>query len=115
MINEAYAFEKIMKREQDIPTPGNAKNKSELEYHEITLEEAIQHLKDSLSDDSRKWSCEQCRHEHEQLLEWLEDLKRLRITLDKSYIAFRNLLYLYADLKNKFEEYVKNQRNSTND
>lgn len=44
----------------------------------MTLEEAIQHLKESLSDPTHKWGCEECKEEHEQLLEWLEDYKQLK-------------------------------------
>lgn len=44
----------------------------------MALEEAIQHLKESLSDPTHKWGCEECKAEHEQLLEWLEDYKRLQ-------------------------------------
>lgn len=44
----------------------------------MTLESAIQHLKESLSDHTHKWSCEECKAEHEQLLEWLEDYKQLK-------------------------------------
>ena len=44
----------------------------------MTLEEAIQHLKESLADTTHKWGCEECKQEHEQLLEWLEDYKQLK-------------------------------------
>jgi hypothetical protein len=43
----------------------------------MTLEEAIQHLRESLADPTHKWGCEECKQEHEQLLVWLEDYKRL--------------------------------------
>lgn len=52
----------------------------------MTLEEAIQHLKESLADHMHKWDCEECNAEHEQLLEWLEDYKQLKsdyIDIDK--------------------------------
>lgn len=42
----------------------------------MTLEEAIQHLEESLSD--KEWSCEACKEEHEQLLKWLYELKHFR-------------------------------------
>lgn len=44
----------------------------------MTLEEAIQHLRESLADPTHEWGCEECKQEHEQLLEWLEDYKRLQ-------------------------------------
>ena len=53
----------------------------------MTLEEAIMHLKESLADPTHKWGCEECKQEHEQLLEWLEDYKQLKSD--------------YADLDNK--------------
>ena len=42
----------------------------------MTLEEAIQHLEESLND--KEWSCESCKMEHEQLLKWLKELRRFR-------------------------------------
>lgn len=44
----------------------------------MTIDSAIQHLKESLADPTHKWGCEECKQEHEQLLEWLEDYKRLQ-------------------------------------
>lgn len=44
----------------------------------MDLESAIQHLKESIADPTHKWGCEECKQEHEQLLEWLEDYKRLQ-------------------------------------
>jgi len=43
----------------------------------MKLEEAINHLEESLADQSRDWGCEECKAEHEQLLEWLKDYQRL--------------------------------------
>ena len=45
----------------------------------MTLDEAIEHLDDSLQDKNHKWSCKGCRREHEQLRDWLEELKLRRI------------------------------------
>ena len=45
---------------------------------EMTLQEAIDHLKDTLSDIDHKWNCDKCREEHEQLLEWLIELQKYR-------------------------------------
>ena len=44
----------------------------------MTLDEAIIHLEEMLSDNNREW-CDECRREHEQLLEWLRELKVLRL------------------------------------
>lgn len=44
---------------------------------EMTLAEAIKHLEESLADQSHDWGCEECKAEHEQLLEWLKDYQRL--------------------------------------
>lgn len=44
----------------------------------MTLNEAIEHLDETLGDSSRTWSCEECRQEHIQLREWLIELKGLR-------------------------------------
>ena len=40
----------------------------------MTLNEAIEHLCDILKPD-KKWECEECRNEHIQLREWLNELK----------------------------------------
>ena len=42
----------------------------------MTLEEAIKHARDTA--ENRTDLCEECRAEHEQLAEWLEELVRLR-------------------------------------
>jgi anaerobic ribonucleoside-triphosphate reductase len=44
----------------------------------MTLEEAIQHLNETLSDPEHDWECEECKEEHEQLLSFLQELKRRR-------------------------------------
>lgn len=44
----------------------------------MTLDEAIKHLEEILSDKSHKWSCESCKQEHKQLLVWLKELKALK-------------------------------------
>jgi DNA repair exonuclease SbcCD ATPase subunit len=44
----------------------------------VELNDAIYHLKESLADPTHKWGCEECKQEHEQLLEWLEDYKQLK-------------------------------------
>lgn len=44
----------------------------------MKLDEAIKHLEESLADPGHDWGCEECKGEHEQLLEWLRELKELR-------------------------------------
>lgn len=45
---------------------------------EMTLDDAIAHLDDTLSDTGRKWSCESCRMEHVQLRAWLAELRDIK-------------------------------------
>lgn len=49
----------------------------------MKLNEAISHLEKSLADPSHDWGCEECKAEHEQLLEWLTELKDLRAIFSK--------------------------------
>ena len=55
----------------------------------MTLDDAIAHLDDTLSDTGRKWSCESCRMEHVQLRAWLDELRYIKrkrnapLTLDE--------------------------------
>ena len=44
---------------------------------QMTLDEAIDHLKESLNDQRREW-CDECKKEHYQLLNWLYELRKLR-------------------------------------
>ena len=50
----------------------------------MTLDEAIQHLEETLADIDHKWSCAECKSEQEQLLEWLIELKQRRSVDDKT-------------------------------
>ena len=56
---------------------------------EMTLDDAIAHLDNTLSDTGRKWSCESCRQEHVQLRAWLAELREIKqnrnepLTLDE--------------------------------
>ena len=55
----------------------------------LTLDDAIAHLDNTLSDTGRKWSCESCRMEHVQLRAWLAELREIKqerntpLTLDE--------------------------------
>ena len=42
----------------------------------MTLDEAIEHLEDSI--ENKEFSCESCKEEHKQLLEWLKELRNLK-------------------------------------
>lgn len=42
----------------------------------MSLDEAIEHLKEKLDKDS--FDCVECKNEHEQLLKWLLELKQYR-------------------------------------
>lgn len=42
-----------------------------MSMEKMTLEDAIRHLNDTLANKDHKWSCEECRQEHEQLRDWL--------------------------------------------
>ncbi len=55
----------------------------------MTLEEAIQHLRESLADPTHKWGCEECKQEHIQLLVWLESYKDISVSYPKvkEYLA----------------------------
>lgn len=44
----------------------------------MTLEEAITHLGESLNDPNRDWGCKECKDEHLQLRNWLQELKERR-------------------------------------
>lgn len=39
------------------------------------LKEAIEHLEDTLNDPDHDWGCEECKKEHEQLRNWLIELR----------------------------------------
>ena len=50
---------------------------------EMSLDEAIEHLNETLSSTDRMWSCDSCRREHEQLRNWLIELREIK---NKHYI-----------------------------
>ena len=62
---------------------------------EMTLDDAIAHLDNTLSDTGRKWSCESCRQEHVQLRAWLAELREIKqnrdepLTLDELRGAYK--------------------------
>lgn len=44
----------------------------------MTLDEAIRHLTETLTNPAHEWNCPECKAEHEQLAEWLKELKDYR-------------------------------------
>lgn len=50
----------------------------------MTLDEAIEHLEETLTNSDHRWSCAECKSEHEQLLKWLIELKQRRSEDDKT-------------------------------
>ena len=44
----------------------------------MDIQEAIEHLNDVLNDDDRWTDCAECKEEHEQLREFLEELQQYR-------------------------------------
>ena len=67
----------------------------------MTLEEAIKHLLEMLSDTDHEWSCEECREEHEQLLKWLVELKGLRSTVNLLKFNIHALNEILKDTNNE--------------
>ena len=45
---------------------------------EMSLDEAIEHLNDTLNSTDRMWSCDSCKREHEQLRNWLIELREMK-------------------------------------
>lgn len=64
----------------------------------MTLDEAIEHARDKAKEDRKDacftnipWhakDCEKCAKEHEQLADWLEELKELRTYKEKMEIQY---------------------------
>lgn len=69
----------------------------------MTLDEAIRHLLEILSDTDYEWSCEECRAEHEQLLKWLIELKGLRSTVNLLKFNIHALNKILNDTDNEKE------------
>lgn len=69
----------------------------------MTLEEAIQHLRESLAAPTHKWGCEECKAEHEQLLAFLQELKKYRETFGN----VKNTKFCIPECKGGCENLVK--------
>ena len=78
-------------RQQETVTSGEIA----LNAKTMTLDDAIAHLDNTLSDTGRKWSCESCRQEHVQLRAWLAELREIKqnrdepLTLDELRSAYK--------------------------
>lgn len=74
----------------------------------MELSEAIKYLEESLADQSHDWGCEECKGEHEQLLEWLRELKEAKRLL-KSAISEWPFVCEWGDCSEHCEWYVNGQ------
>ncbi|MFR2529723.1 hypothetical protein [Clostridium paraputrificum] len=66
----------------------------------MTLEEAIEHAK----SQAIKLGCTECGKEHEQLAEWLKELKEYK----KQVFKLGDIVYWYDDDYRYFESAIKN-------
>ena len=53
-------------------------NEYQVKSDATTLEGAIKHLSESLNDPLKDWGCAECKKEHEDLFEFLKELKAYR-------------------------------------
>ena len=73
----------------------------------MTLDEAIEHLEDSIKN--KEFSCESCKEEHKQLLEWLKELRNLKEKKNHylQSIEYRNrIISMYRDGLEDIEAYL---------
>ena len=69
---------------------------------EMSLDEAIEHLNDTLNSTDRMWSCDSCKHEHEQLRNWLIELREMK---NKYYIpVYKNGEFVSREAKALVED-----------
>ena len=69
---------------------------------EMSLDEAIEHLNDTLNSTDRMWSCDSCRREHEQLRNWLIELREMK---NKYYIPiYKNREFVSREAKALVED-----------
>ena len=73
-----------------------------MENKEMTLDEAIEHLNDTLNSTDKMWSCDSCKREHEQLRNWLIELREIK---NKYYIpVYKNGDFISREAKAKVED-----------
>ena len=69
---------------------------------EMSLDEAIEHLNDTLNSTDRMWSCDSCRREHERLRNWLIELREMK---NKYYIpVYKNGEFVSREAKSLVED-----------
>ena len=69
---------------------------------EMSLDEAIEHLNDTLNSTDRMWSCDSCKREHEQLRNWLIELREMK---NKYYIpVYKNGEFVSREVKALVED-----------
>lgn len=69
----------------------------------MTIDEAIIHAKET---SKREDMCEECRQEHKQIADWLEELVELRMDYDKMYGTLQAEIGLFAEKCDR-DEWVK--------
>ena len=73
-----------------------------MENKEMTLDEAIEHLNDTLNSTDKMWSCDSCKREHEQLRNWLIELREIK---NKYYIpVYKNGDFISREAKAMVED-----------
>lgn len=73
-----------------------------MENKEMSLDEAIEHLNDTLNSTDRMWSCDSCKREHEQLRNWLIELREIK---NKHYIpVYQKADFVSRDAKSLVED-----------
>ena len=73
-----------------------------MDNKEMTLDEAIEHLNDTLNSTDRMWSCDSCKREHEQLRNWLIELREIK---NKHYIpVYQKADFVSRDAKALVED-----------
>lgn len=73
----------------------------------MTLDEAIEHLEDFIKN--KEFSCESCKEEHKQLLEWLKELRNLKEKKNHylQSLEYRNqIISMYKKGLEDIEEYL---------
>ena len=73
-----------------------------MENKEMTLDEAIEHLNDTLNSTDKMWSCDSCKREHEQLRNWLIELREIK---NKYYIpVYKTGDFISSEAKSMVED-----------
>ena len=62
----------------------------------MKLQDAIEHLNDTLRDNNRKWCNDDCKNEHIQLRDWLIELQERRLK-DENQTAWKVFIMCKLD------------------